>query len=221
MLNQGIKVILFLTVLFLFSCSLTETDKTHKFKNKSLSIIGKNEYTKIYNQASDSIVIWSTNNLSYYQYLGVSKKYLLDSLLCFNKAADRFITCILMQQQLKEGVADDIDFFYGEKINNKWYFFKGANVFLPRSAYNKDIHTPMIFPQLHEIALTEVYSGYLKSNGEINEEWFTSHFENVGFCSECKTRADFQKTILQGVGALWTQRDTTQPIKHLNKNPLP
>jgi hypothetical protein len=26
-----------------------------------------------------------------------------------------------------------------------------------------------------------VYSGYLKRNGEINEEWFTSHFEDSGW----------------------------------------
>ena len=121
------------------------------------------------------------NNLGYYQYCGKSKNCFIDSLLCFNTKGDRLISAKLMQQ-LNNDVADGIDFMYGEKINNKWYFFSGAYITIPRNMLkDHPINKPLSYQQLHQIALKEVYGGYLKSNGEINEAWFTSQFEGPGW----------------------------------------
>lgn len=171
-------------LLVLVSCDneKKQIDRTIEFAKVSKSLIGEKEYSKVYLAINDSINNWALNNLGYYQYFGKSKKYFLDSLLCFNETKNRMIACIEMQQLLKEGVADDIDVLYGEKINNEWFFFTGANIFIPREMIkNHDIHTPLSYQQLHQIALKEVYGGYLKKDGEINEAWFTSHFEGPGW----------------------------------------
>lgn len=222
MLNRGLNLFIIILVSVLFGCYPNENKKSAEYKDISMATAGGSEYNKIYVLALDSINTWALNNLGYYQYLGKSKRFQLDSLLCFNKKADRFVSCILKQQKLKEGVGDDADFFYGEKIEGKWYFFSGANIFLLRSSFGNDEKTPLSFEKLHEIALKEVYSGYLNEKGEINEEWFKYHFENVGMCSECKTREDFQKNIVAGSAAIWSTRDTTKPIITLDaKKPLP
>jgi hypothetical protein len=214
-LKKGIKILIVFAFLFFFACKSTKNEKTKKLTDISTLQIGKENYSRIYSQANDSILTWSINKLDYFKFLGTSKNYYLDSLLCFDVSGSRLVGCILSSH--KDEPSGGIDFLYGEKIDNQWYFFTGAYIVVPISMF-KDNKGPLSYKQLHEIALKEVYPRYLQSNGEINEEWFTSHFENAGFCSECKTREDFQKSILEGVGALWTQRDTTQPIKRLEKD---
>ena len=173
-------------MLFLIVCSLADkNEKNLKEKNMykiSQEIIGKEAYFDVYNKLKDSLNSWSLNNLGYYQYCGKSKNCFIDSLLCFNKEGSRFITGKLMQQLLKEGVADDIDFMLGEKINNQWYFFSGANIFIPREMVkDQPINKPLSYQQLHQIALKEVCGGYLNKDGEINEAWFISQFEGAGW----------------------------------------
>jgi len=219
MLKKGIRIILALAIIV---SSCTNEKQTIKLKDKSISKIGEPSYLCVYAEGLDSIKCWALNNIGYYKYLGATKDFFLDSLLCFNSSCDRVITCILSSHKDIKAHSDGIDYFYGEKIDGKWYFFSGANITIPRSMVSgHDVTKPLSYQQLHDIALKEVYSGYLNSLGEINEDWFTSHFENVGRCADCKTKEDFQKSILEGVGALWLSRDTTQPIKRLERSNLP
>ncbi len=208
-----------------------ESDKTGKLLGISKSLIGNEQYSNVYLKINDSIKTWSSNNLGYYKYLGKSKNYQIDSLLCFNKDKNRIITCVLMQQLSKEGVADDIDFLYGEKIKNEWYFFEGANIFVPREMVkDHDVSKPLSYQQLHQIALKEVYGGYLNSKGEINEEWFTRQFEGPGWGSfedqassdwflkgkRFKTRKEYFEFVhLEKAKSVWASRDTTKPIVQL------
>jgi len=177
----------------------------------------------IYNIASDSLKLWILNKLGTYTFEVGKFEYQLDSLLCINNKKNRLITCLLEKVIVKGADSDGLIFFYGEKINNKWYFFKGSSIVISRKMIKNDsLETSLSYKQLHQIALKEVYNGYLKDNGKINEEWFTSHFENVGWCSTCKTTEDFQKSRLEDVRTLWLQRDTSLPIKQLpTKNSLP
>ena len=196
----------------MFSCK--ENNNNISYKDISISCISSAEYKRVFQLANDSIKNWALNNLGYYQYLEKSKKYLLDSLLCFNKEKNKFVCCLLKQQELKEGVADDMDYFYGTKINNQWYFFSGANVFLPRNMYQKDIHTPLSFTKLHEIALKEIYSGYLTNDGEINEQFFKDNFEDTGWGVTSGKKEDFEKAYLQKVANNWygAKKDTANKV---------
>lgn len=236
MLKKEINYIAaFLALLCFTSCSTTDSNKKFSTETKLLeisqTIIGKEEYLQIYDKLNDSLRNWSTNKLGYYQFCGSSKNCFFDSLLCFNKSGDRFVTAKLMQQLLKEGTADDIDFVFGEKIKSQWYFFSGANIFIPREMVEgHDIHKPLSYQQLHKISLKEVYSGYLNDKGEINEAWFTSQFEGQGWGDfehqeksdwilkgkRFKSKKEFYKFLhLEKVKNNWASRDTTKPIIHL------
>lgn len=54
-----------------------------------------------------------------------------------------------------------------------------------REHYQKDIHTPVRFAKLHELAMDEMLRGYIKKNREgeweVNDAFFTHHFEDVGW----------------------------------------
>jgi len=208
---------LLLLALVIYACNSSTREESERYLTKSISAIKtREEYYKIYNAAKDSIATWALNEIGYYKYFGVSKNYLLDSLLCFNSDGTRLITSILSYHTDSNAKADGIDFFYGELINGKWYFSSGAYLTLPRELYNDNVKAALTFSELNEIALKEVYAGYLDAFGNINEDWFTQHFENVGRCAACKTREDFQKNTVLGVAAQWSTRDTAQPIKRLD-----
>lgn len=179
MLNQGKIIAVGFLLLYSTSCN---NNSNNEIKRKTIKQIGKNNYNAIYLNAVDSIISWTNNNLGYYQYCGKSKNCFLDSLLCFNSNSTRLIGAILKQQLITSSIGDDIDYFYGEKINNNWYFFSGPNLFILRENIpNQNIQTPLSYQQLHDIALKEIFSAYLTKNGEINEAWFDSHFEGPGW----------------------------------------
>jgi hypothetical protein len=56
---------------------------------------------------------------------------------------------------------------------------------IPREHYQSDIHTPLSFKKLHELAMKEIFRGYLKKNSndewEINDAFFTYQLEDVGW----------------------------------------
>ncbi len=209
MLRREIKNTL-IVLIFIYSASCNSKKETD-FKVFNIQRIGETEYFKIYNLLNDSLTCWANNKIGYYKYLGITKSYLLDSLLCFNNKNTRFLTCILMQQLSKESVSDDIDFMYGEKINGEWYFFSGGNVFLPRDYYQKNIHIPLSFSKMHEIALKEIYGGgYLTKDDKINENWFKGYFEGKGWCgADTCDEKDYEAIHLQKTRNNWAWRDTS------------
>lgn len=221
MLNRDKIIIISFILLFANCLNDVSGDKKFDLYQKSISIVSKEEYSGIYSKMNDSLKIWVLNRLMSYE-AEYTYNYKLDSLLCFNKKGNKVISCIHVFGNQFGSRSDDLIWFYGEKIKDKWYFFQGDDLILSRSAYKKDVENPLTYNELHAIALKNIYAGYLKNNGEINEAWFTSHFENAGWCGTCKTTEDFQKSRLENVKTLWLQRDTSQPIKQLpSKTTLP
>jgi len=128
---------------------------------------------------------------------------------------------------IPDAVVDNLMFIYGVKIENEWYFFDGPGIMVPREMYQKDIHKPLSFSKLHEIAMQEVFSGYLKKKDlgfwrnvfgkteyEVNEAWFSSHFEGPGWDRNCRNAECYEKLYLAKVRNNWAHRDTTN-YKHL------
>lgn len=206
MLDRGKITIICICAILIESCSNSNLEK-----EKSLLISGKSEYITTYRNLCDSVANWTANKLGLYTFEKGKFEYQIDSLLCFNKSFDRVIACILMQTIEKPSSSDGIIYMYGEKTNDKWYFARGASIVIPRSMVaGHPENEPLSYQQLHEIALKEVYSGYLNAMGNINEDWFKMHFENIGMCADCKTSEDFKKNFLQGAQALWSHKDTTK-----------
>jgi hypothetical protein len=184
-----------LMILIINSCKDKSNDKDDKlYKQYSLYITSEVTYNEVYKQANDTVHNWIDNNLTIAKAYNVSN-WKIDSLLCFNKKADRCVLCIY--RQYNDEVNNAIDFLYGVKISNKWYFFEGAVIYIFSEKYGYNPKTPLPFAKLHEIAIEEIFNGYLikkkKNTGrwknifapeyeyKINERWFDYHFKGSGW----------------------------------------
>lgn len=214
-----------LFICLLFSCKNEKNKEivaqTALFHEYSKDLAGS-EYKIVYKSASDSLQSWKSNLLSAYKYCRINT-CLIDSLICFNKQADKCIMALCKQSTYyKNQDADGITFLYGVKVNSKWYFFSGPYIVLPRENYQKDVNTPLSFTKLHEIAMQEIFHGYLKKKDlgfwrntfgkeeyEVNEGWFKSHLESGGWCGHCSTQAQWDSTFLHMSNEKWKYRDTT------------
>ena len=193
MLSQGSKLILSLFILFLmYSCNEQGIVNNEQF---SKELVGIKEYDMIYKQADDSLYNWAKNKLGLYQYHNNGIIYKVNKIFCFNKSKEKFVSCLMNQCTGIDCVQDDIWFFYGAKIKDTWYFFQGATIVLSREMYQKDVTKPLSFEKLHEIALKEVFSGYLmkkepivpfwkfwvEQEYEVDESYFDKHFRGQGW----------------------------------------
>jgi hypothetical protein len=165
MLIRDNKIFLIAIILCVcFSCENKKKDKNEEttlFKVFSRKQVTKNTYNLVYELANDSVKEWVNHNLKGYEYIRINT-WRIDSLICFNQKADKCVMALCKQSTFyKDQDADGITFLYGAKIMNKWYFFSGAFIVIPRKMYQKDIHTPLSFAKLHEIAMKEVFNGYL------------------------------------------------------------
>lgn len=213
MLHLEIKIICLLGVLLMLSCKNEQQELQEKrrlFYDKSMSIIDADEYYRVYNKARDSVNYWIKNNLSSYVGLKLNT-WQIDSLVCFNKDANKCIMTLLMQSTFfKKAIMDDITYLNGVKITNKWYFFSGGTLVLPREYYQKDIHTPLSFEKMKQLAMKEKYNNYLKkdANGAWNvNETFFSDLTSVAWCTDCKTQAQWDSAYLAQVRLNWKKRD--------------
>jgi hypothetical protein len=225
------SALIIIAVMLLYSCNHNKEERAMRIKDsneykESVKKIGITTYIKVYQSLMDSALIWEKNNSKCWRncHLNVDVKF--DSLLCFNSDSNKFVTALLEQN---DNVMDGLDFYYGVKINSKWYFFPGAKIYLPRKNYQKDIRTPLSFAKLHEIAMREVFSGYLiekktkKDMGwwkntfapkysysyEINESFFegmankNQSGRGYGSCFDCQTFEDY---VLYLVRKNWEKR---------------
>jgi len=212
MFRHANKLFWLIFLIGIASCNNEQRELREKrlfFQQHSLQHVGNKEYISVFQGLRDSVNDWKNNGLGYYIYLGKSINYQIDSLLCFNTEKTKFIGVLLKQQLLKTGVQDDIEYIYGVKIKNDWYFFAGATIVLPREYYQKDIHTPLSFEKLHEIAMKEVFSGYLKKNPqgqwEVNEDFFRD-LTSVAWCTDCKSQAQWDSAYFFWIKRNWERK---------------
>lgn len=130
--------------------------------------------------AEDSVRDWVKDECKWTeQYKNESWRF--DDWIFLNKKKDRAIFLLLIRDTYnRDGVQDNVIYFLGEIMKGKWFFFDGANLTLPRQYYSQNIHEPLPFEKLSEIARKEILNGYYykpwpwSSNYEINEEYFES-----------------------------------------------
>lgn len=201
MLHLGNKILLFSLIFLLASCYNEQEKLRERTYNKSVSIVGVKEYYTVYNNMKDSIDSWGKNGLNYYKYFGNSLNCEVDSLICFNEKKDKAIAAILLQDYDENGSQDDIWYFYGAKVNGEWLFFDGGDITLIRKRYQRDIHKPIPFDKMKDLAMKYIYSSYLKKNE--NHEWVVNdRFFNgfapknqvstgYGSCFECETEDQY------------------------------
>ncbi|HWY38814.1 MAG TPA: hypothetical protein VNY73_09665 [Bacteroidia bacterium] len=208
MSSQG-KSLFLLFVSFIFMACQENRKETDEilYKEKSVKASSLSVYNYVFKIANDTLKNWIIYDLPITKAYKVSN-WSLDDLICFNKKADQCIMCIY--RQYNEQVNNALDYFYGIKIKNKWYFFSGATVYLFSENYGKIPKTALSFSELHEIALKEVYGGYLTKDGEISEDFFKDHFENSGWGITSGKKEDFERVYLEKVNNnwYWAKKDT-------------
>lgn len=213
MLHLGNKILLFLLIFLLTSCH-NEQEKLRELRertyNKSVSIVGVKEYYTVHNNMKDSIDSWGKNGLNYYKYFGNSLNCEVDSLICFNEKKDKAIAAILLQDYDENGSQDDIWYFYGAKVNGEWLFFDGGDITLIRKRYQRDIHKPIPFDKMKDLAMKYIYSSYLKKNE--NHEWvvndrFFQDLTSVAWGPASNTPEQWDSTYLAIIRRNWEKRD--------------
>lgn len=240
MQEKGIlkNVIRFLLFVSLTSCienSNNEnfhSNKESEIRNKSSIIVGENTYSEIKKTLIDTVKSWQLNKINSFHDESGQSDFMIDTLLAINQKSDRLVSCLLSVSFIKPNPTGGISIILGEKINNNWYFFLGGgHVFIPNELKKGIKNEPFSFPELHHIALKEVYGGYLNAKNEINEDWFTSLFEGPGWGDfndqsafdwflkgkRFKTKKEYYEFVhMEKVRNNWLQRDTTRPIIPLN-----
>jgi hypothetical protein len=193
-LSRGNRIyfLLFSILFFVYSCHYNNEDN---FENTSRDI-AKSEYDIVYKSVTDSVKLWASLNFASFD--EDKNGFIIDKIICFNSEVNKCVMSISQQdfeQKEYQSTADYMQFLYGVKIDSIWYYFKGANIVLPREMYQKDVTKPLSFEKLHEIALKEVFSGYLKEKKpivpfwkfwqkqeyEIDESYFDKHFRGQGW----------------------------------------
>ena len=208
MLNHVKNIVLLIIILFVVSCKdkhqeLLE-ERTNIYKN-SISIIGEKEYYEVYKNANDSINNWIKNNLKDVRSLNPEYSiWMLDSLICFNKTLNKCFMVILNQSINPKAVMDDIEYFYGVKINKEWYFFVAPTLVIPREYYQDDIYTAIPFEKLKDIAVDEVFSNYLKK-GEINNNFFKDF--TSGAWGQASTQEKWDSIYLDIIKKNWENKN--------------
>lgn len=182
----------------------------------SMSAVGQEEYWRIYNAMNDSVKVWADNHLWIYKYfnrdsIDYGVEYRIDSLLCFNKQRNMCFTGILRQLTDKDDNSDSIWHLFGIKINGQWYFINGAALILPREYYQKEIHTPLSFEKLKELAMKYLYINYLhkEKNGkmEINEGFFERYYKYDAYNNSVTTEAKRDSSWIKACKDNWKQKN--------------
>lgn len=215
------KIICVLLILIFTGCSkyvkVNEKQLT-EYRNKCVSIsketVTDDEYSKVYKLALDSLHYFMENHLKEYEF-GNMYKWELDSVICFNKEKNKCITSIItIDNYNKDACADYLDYFYGVKINEQWYFFPGAGATILRERYKEDVNTPMTFEQLRLLAAKYIYAGYLKKNDigeyEINDDFFYDLNTYDAYCRPYSTQEEFNESVIQLVGEKWQKYEQNQ-----------
>ena len=183
---------------------------------ESSNILGKETYFAIFQKANDSINNWGAHEIGFWRAHGKAIEHQLDSVFCVSPSGNKIVFAILRRNVRDSGVLDGITYFYGVKIGNEWYFFKGPSLVLQREYYQDDIHTPLSFEKMKQIAASNIYRRYLTKNRqggwEINERFFEQVIPSKGTL-EIYNLKDFEEYVKWIVGLNWKNNN-------INKNNL-
>ena len=214
-MSLRVRRFLMLSSLFVFfSCNKERRNEDRPaysdLHSVSINIIGTELYPLIYQSASDSLDSFSSNKLSGFKDItGTSWK--LDSLIVFNKSKDKCVMAFYVQYG--EGVSNGVNYLYGISIKRNWYFFRGPHLYIPSEGYGYSKNTPLPFPKLHEIAMGNIFKGYLKKGKggkwEINDGFFARFYERDAYNFPFTTQETWEESWLKLMRENWRKRDTT------------
>jgi hypothetical protein len=213
-LQRGISF-LFLIGLssYLYSCNGKNQESITKNELQCFleNYYGKSYHDYLFKSISDSIDTWENVGIERYNNT-INAVRLIDSIICLNKDKDKLFTVMYLINGDKT-TFDDIIYFYGVKIKDKWYYFDGETQPVARN----DRKIPSTFKQLSKIAFDDVFQYYLKRNEkgelEINESIFSS-LNDVGWAEGDegimpKTKEEWDQRYLRAANERRSKIDTS------------
>jgi hypothetical protein len=189
MIKDTLKKDKFIWIFFIFilGCTNPKVNEISRSELKEFIILtlNQNEIKQIYQNINDSINNWKSLKIENYNF-DSTVKIMIDSTICMNIDKTKFITAKL-KNTLDSHPFDGISYFYGVKIKDKWYFFDGDYMIIPR----KNNKIPNTFQELSEMAYQNIFKGYLIRNEEgkleINEHFFDD-FTSIAWSSKTGVR---------------------------------
>jgi hypothetical protein len=213
MFRQGIKIVMIIFIVtFGFSCKRKSynTKAMYQIRLKSMqktqSILGLEGYLSLNKNLSDSIKLWIESDLELYKSLRELGEYRIDSIICINSNANKLRACILSRCLLESCSQDYIEYLNGVNIDNNWYFFHAPRLVLPREYYQRDIHKPLSWELMEQIAADHLYSSYLKSDGSINDQFFQD-LTSVAWGPASNTQTQWDSTYLAIIRSNWEKKE--------------
>jgi hypothetical protein len=212
MSNQISKIIVFALSIFIATSCNTQSD-TEIAKKVSIEKVGTGIYKTVYRMALDSLNSFSSNRL--YDFKDITQtKWILDSLICFNSSRNK---CIMsFHVSYGNEASNGLNYLYGISIRNKWYFIRGSHIFIQSEMYGFPPNTPLSFEKLHEIAMKQIYKGYLKPKGflglggyEINDDFFRDIEVRDAYNYPFTTQESWEESWLRLMRENWAKKDTT------------
>ena len=248
MLKQGKIAFGLVYILCLFGCSHDPDSYDKKetlYKRMILNLIGPNEYSNLYTMSNDTLQSWIKSELiqdTFYvlhtNEIKFTTKEIVDSVYCLNSSKNKIIGAVLEFSRGKENSKynESITEFYGSKIEDRWYFWKGGEMPIGRSYYkNHDPTKPLSYQQLHKAAMENFLGGYLTKSGEINDAWFESKFksgytpfedrydyEHILDGQKINNEKDYFNYLWKGNGlGNWVTKFSTDSIRKVNQTLKP
>jgi len=195
---KNVNRIIFFLIISLFSCE----DEQEKLKEqrvkayeKSVSTVGIDKYNEVYSNANDSLNKWINDSIENYNFI-LLDEWQLDSLICFNREANKcFLTILDRSTFSKTSTLDNITYFYGVEIKKEWYFFTGPTLYLKRKTYQPKSYPALSIEKMKELSVKYIFSRYLLRNGEINDKFF-SDFTSGAWGQNVKSQAEWDSIYL-------------------------
>ncbi len=211
MFNQICKNIVFVLSIFIAISCNTQSD-TKIAKTVSIDKVGIGIYKTVFKMALDSLNSFSSNRL--YDFKDITQtKWILDSLICFNSSRNK---CIMsFHVTYGNEASNGLNYLYGISIRNKWYFIRGPHIFILSEKYGFSPNTPLSFEKLHEIAMKQIYGGYLKpkmfglGGYEINDGFFRDIEVRDAYNYPFTTQESWEESWLRLMKESWAKKDTT------------
>jgi hypothetical protein len=166
MSKRGIRLMLFIIAVLLFSCNDNKYLDQYDWNNiyvvhNEYQTENYPKYEKEHSLIKDTIDVWLTSNLKYIGML-IEDEWQIDSTVFFNTDSTRLYTVLLHRNTgRKDSNSDWCYELLGAKIDGQWYFYPGGNYVVPRQNYQDSMYAPLTFEELSYVAHKRPMAGML------------------------------------------------------------
>ncbi len=168
-MNNNFKYLVLPLLLSMVSCSRSSKidDKTQVYVNTNFDT-----YSDTYREVQEWLNYMIKNKKKAVTQLIFNPSFEIDKLILFNESQTKCIGAInfRLENSYHLTTVDFIRRYQGVKIENKWYYFMGGSLVIPRERYKYDPYKSLSFEELSYLARTEFLYGFYTISDDTLEE---------------------------------------------------